>query len=87
LIAASLSGLLWLWLALRSRRFGETEIPEFSFHNLSSIAALGLLTLIVAVKSPLLYAPQLSWLAFFAVLIFMTACLWDRYARHAVAGL
>ena len=90
LIAASLSGILWLWLELRSRRLSATETFlsfEFSFHNLSAIASLTLLTLIVFVKSPLLYAPQLSWLAFFSVLIFMTACLWDRYARFAVAGL
>ena len=90
LIAASLSGLLWLWLALRSRRLSETELlfgPELSFHNLSAVASLTLITLIVFVKSPLLYAPQLSWLAFFSLLIFMTACLWDRYAKHAVVGL
>lgn len=90
LIAASLSGILWMWLELRSRRLSETESlfgPGLSFHNISAIAALVLLTLIVAVKSPLLYAPQLSWLAFLSLLIFMTACLWDRHAKHAVAGL
>jgi len=89
LIAASLSGILWLWLELRSRGLSQTETLgfEFSFHNLSAIASLALLTLIVFVKSPLLYAPQLSWLAFFSLVIFMTACLWDRYARLAVAGL
>jgi hypothetical protein len=89
LIAASLSGLLWLWLELRSRRLSQEKLfgPELSFHNLSAIASLALLTLIVIVKTPLLYAPQLSWLAFFSVLIFMTACLWDRYTRFAVAGL
>jgi hypothetical protein len=90
LIAASLSGILWLWLELRSRRLSQTELlfgPALSFHNLSAIASLALLTLVVFVKSPLLYAPQLSWLAFFSLLIFMTACLWDRYAKLAVAGL
>ena len=90
LIAASLSGILWMWLELRSRRLSETESlfgPGLSFHNISAIASLVLLTLIVAVKSPLLYAPQLSWLAFLSLLIFMTACLWDRHAKHAVAGL
>lgn len=90
LIAASLSGILWLWLELRSRRLSQTDLqfgPQFSFHNLSAIASLVLLTLVVVVKSPLVYAPQLSWLAFFSLLIFMTACLWDRYSRFAVAGL
>src|SRR6185503_13142247 len=82
LIAASLSGILWLWLELRSRRLSQTELlfgPALSFHNLSAITSLALLTLVVFVKSPLLYAPQLSWLAFLSLLIFMTACLWDRY--------
>jgi hypothetical protein len=97
LIAASLAGILWLWLELRSRRLQQKEpifTPYFSFHHLTAIASLGLLLLIVIVSglvqpsnSPLLFAPQLSWLAFFSVLMFMTACLWDRYAKYAVAGL
>ncbi|HEX6650049.1 MAG TPA: hypothetical protein VF075_10925, partial [Pyrinomonadaceae bacterium] len=37
--------------------------------------------------SPLLNAPLLSWLAFVSVLILLTACLWDQYAKYAVAGL
>ena len=97
LIAASLAGILWLWLELRSRRLSQTTIrygPGFSFHHIAAIASLGLLMLIVIVSgfveprnSPLLFAPLLSWLAFLSVLIFMTACLWDRYAKYAVAGL
>src|SRR6185369_9083666 len=89
LIAASLSGILWLWLELRSRRLRHGDLfgPALSFHNLSAIASLALLTLIVVVKTPLLYAPQLSWIAFFSLLIFMAACLWDRYAKLAVASL
>jgi len=97
LIAASLSGILWLWLELRSRRLLQKEplfTPYFSFHHLTAIVSLGLLMLIVVVSgfvepshSPLLYAPLLSWIAFLSLLTFMTACLWDRYAKYAVAGL
>ena len=97
LIAASLAGILWLWLELRSRRLSQTTIrygPGFSFHHIAAIVSLGLLMLIVIVSgfveprnSPLVFAPLLSWLAFVSLLIFMTACLWDRYARYAVAGL
>lgn len=95
LSAASLAGILWVWLELRSRRGAQRYFgPEFSFHNLVAIAALGLLTLIVLMSgfsepswSPVLFVPRLTWLAFVSLLAFMSACLWDRYARYAVAGL
>ena len=95
LIAGSLAGILWLWLELRSQRLRQTTThPDFSFHNLAAILALGVLMLIVILssfirgsQSPLLYAPLLSWLAFLSVLAFMTACLWDRHAKIAVGGL
>lgn len=95
LIAGSLAGILWLGLELRSQRLRQTTtLPDFSFHNLAAILALGLLMLIVILSSfirgslsPLLYAPLLSWLAFLSVLAFMTACLWDRHAKYAVGGL
>jgi len=35
----------------------------------------------------LLKTPNLTWLAFASVVTLMTACLWDRYAKCAVAGL
>ena len=91
LVAGSLAGILWLWLELRSRRLRQTETvfgPEFSFHNLAAIVSLALLLIVIVVdRSLMLYVPLLSWLAFLSVLTLMTACLWDRYARHAVAGL
>ena len=95
-IAASLAGILWLWLELRLRR-RRTEnafSPAFSFHHIAAVSAVTVLALIVAVSaieiqslSTLLNRPLLSWLAFFSVLIFIIACLWDKHARYAVAGL
>jgi hypothetical protein len=94
-IAASLAGILWLWLELRSRRLAQRYYgPAFSFHNIAAIASLALLMLFVVLsgfvepaRSPLLRDPLLAWIAFLSLLTFMTACLWDRYARYAVAGL
>ncbi|HEX5883308.1 MAG TPA: hypothetical protein VFY67_02065 [Pyrinomonadaceae bacterium] len=97
LIAASLAGILWLWLELRLRKLRQTESligPGFSFHHFVATLSLALLTLIVVVSSVLprsysllLDKPFLSWLAFFSLLALLTACLWDRYANYAVAGL
>lgn len=95
LIAGSLAGILWLWLELRSQRLRQTTtLHEFSFHHLAAILALAVLMLLVILSSfirgslsPLVYAPQLSWLAFLSVLAFMTACLWDRHAKVAAGGL
>src|SRR5262249_2821197 len=97
LIAASLAGMLWLWLELRSRRLSQTTIaygPGFSFHNLAAVASLVLLAMFVVFSgfaeprwSPLVADSLLTWLAFLSLLVFMTAWLWDRYARYAVGGL
>ena len=97
LILASLTGILWLWLELRSRRFRQTESlfgNGWSYHSLIAVAALSLLTLFVILsgfappqRSPFVRLPFLTWLALLSFLAFMTACLWDRYARYAVAGL
>ncbi|HJS23842.1 MAG TPA: hypothetical protein VJ751_05785, partial [Pyrinomonadaceae bacterium] len=91
-IAGSLAGIVWLWLELRSQRLRQRKtLLSLSFHNLAAIAALAVLMLIVIVSSfeggPLLYAPLMSWLTFLSLLAFMMACLWDRHARYAVAGL
>ncbi len=93
LIANSLVGLVWLWLDLRARRSEEGVEYYFSFHNLTATFLLGVLTLLVifnfinAHELALLQRPGLKWLTMLSVLILMTACLWDRYARYAVAGL
>ena len=94
-IAGSLAGVLWLWLELCSRRLGESVFSVIpSFHNFAAIFWLGLLGLIVVVsafidrfQSPVLNTPLLSWLAFLSVLTFMMACLWDKSAKYAVAGV
>ena len=97
LIAGSLAGIGWLALELRTRRLNQPEASlgqSFAFHHFAALGALAVLTLMVIGSvlappsySPLLYAPLLSWLAFLSLLTFMAACLWDRYARYAVAGL
>lgn len=96
-IAGSLAGILWLWLELRLRQRSGVQTPSasvFSFHSIAAVTTLGSLALFVLASfiapptdSPLLDAPVLSWLAFFSVLILLTACLWDQYAKYAVAGL
>lgn len=94
-IAGSLAGILWVWLDLRSRKLGQVEHRRApSFHDFAALFALVLLTLIVFVGSlappqisPLLQTPLLTWGAFLALLAFMTACLWDKGAKYAVAGL
>ena len=96
LIAASLAGIPWLWLELRLRRLRQSENelgPGFSFHHLVAIFSLGLLALLVLAsfmvarwQSPLLHNALLGP-AFLSVVAFMTACLWDRYAKYPVAGL
>ncbi len=96
LIAASLAGILWLWLELRIRRLRQSEGelgPGFSFHHLVAIFSLGLLALLVLAsfmvarsQSPLLHNALLGP-AFLSAVAFMTACLWDEYAKYPVAGL
>lgn len=94
LIAGSLAGIVWLALDLRSRRLRQIAGRKPSFHDLAAIFALVLLSLIVVIDSsavslvsPLLETPLLTWGAFLSLLAFMTACLWDRDAKYAVAGL
>jgi hypothetical protein len=97
LSAASLAGILWLYLELRSRRLRQTDAAlgnGFSFHNIAAVASLSVMTLLVILsgfappgRSPLVTEPLLTWLAFVSLLMLMSACLWDRYARYAVAGL
>jgi hypothetical protein len=97
LVAASLAGMLWLWLELRSRRLNQPATSlrnAFAFHNLAAVTSLVLLALFVVLSSmvgprwsPVIASPRLTWLTFLSLLMFMTACLWDRYARYAVAGL
>src|SRR6185503_16102718 len=92
LIANSLAGVLWLLLDFRSRTSESSGSYYFSFHNLAAGLSLNLLASLVIVSFvfdtvALLKTPNLTWLAFASVVTLMTACLWDRYAKCAVAGL
>jgi hypothetical protein len=93
-IANAFAGLTWLWLDLRSRQQESSRSYYFAFHNVLAVFLLGVLALLVilsfAFETPhlsLLNTPQLTWTAFASVVALMTACLWDRYAKYAVAGL
>jgi hypothetical protein len=97
IIAGSLASILWLWLELRSRRLRGVENARgygLSFHHLNAIGWPLLLALLVLMSfpldefsSPLLAWPEVHWLALVSIVALMLACLWDRYAKYAVAGL
>jgi hypothetical protein len=94
LIANSLAGLLCLWLDLRARQSEGRSAYYFSFHNISAVFLLFVVTVAVVVnffgdvgEYGIVATPVLTWLALLAVATLMTACLWDRYAKYAVAGL
>jgi hypothetical protein len=97
LLVAGVAGILWLSLELRSRRLRENETQRstaLSFHNLVAIGSCVLLALIVFIsfgfersESLLLEIPSLSWIGFASVVALMIACLWDKHAKYAVAGL
>jgi hypothetical protein len=96
LIVLCLTSVLWLWLELRARHAKpETESgAAASFHHIAAIVSLLALGSVVAVRllndfsgvNQTLY-PLLDGLAFTSLTGFMAACLWDRKARYAVAGL
>lgn len=111
LIAASLSGIVWLYLELRTRKRRQAQFlatkgtkqikkdlssldTAFSFHNLVAVFSLGLFVLFVIGNffievplTPLRDTPGLAWFALLSLVLFMTACLWDRHAKYAVVGL
>ena len=111
LVAASLSGIVWLYLELRARKQrqdhflatnGTKQIKKdessldtaFSFHHFVAVFSLGLFVLFVIGNffideqlTPLRDTPGLAWTAFFSLVLFMSACLWDRHAKYAVVGL
>ncbi|HEY0764940.1 MAG TPA: hypothetical protein VGD61_21355 [Pyrinomonadaceae bacterium] len=92
-IANSLAGLVWLWLDLRARRSEGATKYYFSFHHFTATVLLGVLTLLVIFnffgvhELEWLNRPGLKWLAILSVATLIMACLWDRYAKYAVAGL
>jgi hypothetical protein len=93
-IANSLAGLAWLWLDLRARRSEGAINYYFSFHNITAIFLLGVLTLLVICHFVLDHGaftwaamPRLTWLSFLSVTTLIVACLFDRYAKYAVVAL
>ncbi|HSP62266.1 MAG TPA: hypothetical protein VLQ90_04720 [Pyrinomonadaceae bacterium] len=95
-IALSLTGVLWLWLELRTRRVepGTHSDTAASFHNVAALASLLAMGGVVAVRlrADLLdfyptLLPVLDLFALASVVGLMAACLWDREAKYAVAGL
>jgi hypothetical protein len=97
IIAGSLASILWLWLELRARRLRNLETTRgygLSFHHLNAIAWPLWLALLVVIgpsigryHSPVTSMPLLHWVAMVATIALMTAVLWDKYAKYAVAGL
>jgi hypothetical protein len=94
LIANPLAGLVWLWLDLRARKSEKSARYYFSFHNLTAVFQLFVLTVLVVFnlavdlqQYALKTTPGLTWLAFASVATLLMACLFDRYAKYAVAGL
>lgn len=86
-----------LWLELRARRLRNSEKPRstaLSFHNLAAIGwpLLMLFVLMLSLgaarsRSLILGSPVPHWLAMAATVVLMTAVLWDKHAKYAVAGL
>ncbi|HEU4837561.1 MAG TPA: hypothetical protein VFS90_24235 [Pyrinomonadaceae bacterium] len=92
LIANSIAGVIWLLLDFRSRPSESSSKYYFSFHNIAAVISLDLLASLVILSFvfdtlALFKTPNLTWIAFASVVTLMTACLWDRYAKCAVAGL
>jgi hypothetical protein len=91
LIANALAGLVWLWLDLRARNSEDSVGYYFSFHNFAAPFLTSVLALLIFLNffkpSWLFPTPGLTSLAFLSLATLMIACLLDRYAKLAVAGL
>ena len=97
IIAGCLAAIGLLWLELRARKLRDGESAGgavLSFHNFAAIGWPSLLAFIVVVsfaiplaQTSLPDAPLLHWLALAATIALMTAVLWDKHAKYAVAGL
>jgi hypothetical protein len=96
IVALCLGGVLWLALELRARRAQTSEKGNTaaSFHNVAALLSLLAMAAVVTVR---LYGdftglhqvmfPLLDWAALASLALLMTACLWDRDAGYAVAGI
>jgi hypothetical protein len=94
-IALSLSSIVWLWLELRARRLQERERRFWtSFHNVATAWLLALMSIVVVLRllvrtsAEQFHAPGLiDWLALVSLVAVLFACLWDKYAKLAVAAI
>ncbi len=93
-IALSLAGVIWLMLELRARRLKPGSDTTGSFHNVAALWSLLAMVAVVAVGLladvfGFQHTPSalLDWAAIFSLAVLMFACLWDRDAAYAVAGL
>lgn len=96
IIALSLASVLWLWLELRARRVAPklNSTTTASFHNVAVLLSLMAMGTMVAFRltgdfygfHQTLF-PLLDWCALLSLALLLTACLWDRHAAYAVAGL
>jgi len=97
-VALALPGVLWTFLGLRSRKAraerADTGFQSFSFHHVSALLSVALLCLPVFIgivrilwEIPIRPYSLLSWVALLAAAAAMTANLYDRKRRYAVAGM
>ena len=95
-IALSLTSVLWLCLELRARRTAPklSSSAAGSFHNLAALLSLLTMGSMVAIRLNADFNgfhqtlfPLLDWFALGSLAVLMIACLWDRHAGYAVAGL
>ncbi len=95
-IALCVGGVVWLWFELRARRFAPrlNSFTAASFHNLAALLSLLAMGSVVALdlnedlaRVHQSFNPALDWLALVLLALLMAACLWDREAKYAVAGL
>src|SRR5204862_7602738 len=93
-VALSLAGILWLCLELRARRVAGRVSSPASFHNVAALASLAALALVIAARlyNDLgefyqIFSPWLDLITLISVAALMIACLWDRDAGYAIAGI
>src|SRR5262249_11706606 len=93
-IALSLAGVLWLCLELRARRIEPKSNSAASLHTFAALWSLLAMGGVVATRvfTDLFefHPPPLPWLDWFelgSLTALMFACLWDREAAYAVAGI
>lgn len=94
-VALSLPGVAWLWMELRARRADserKTAVP--SFHHLAAVIVVVVMAFLVCfnlmtdfVSAHFQLRAWVEWSSMLSAIVLMTACLWDRRARYAVAGL